>query len=99
MLELGSYEEEGHRKVGRRALEVAAVLITVGPRARIIGEEALACGMPPERVHIFDSKQEAIDLLREILEPGDVVLVKGSRGMRMEEIVSALSVPKDAGGS
>lgn len=95
MLELGSYEEEGHRKVGRRALEVVSVLITVGPRARIIGEEALACGMPAERVHIFDSKQEAIELLKEILEPGDVVLVKGSRGMRMEEIVSALSVPRE----
>ncbi|HDN80721.1 MAG TPA: UDP-N-acetylmuramoyl-tripeptide--D-alanyl-D-alanine ligase, partial [Chloroflexi bacterium] len=96
MLELGDYEEEGHRKVGRRALEVASLLITVGPRARIIGEEALACGMPPENVYIFDSKQEAIRLLKELLEPGDVVLVKGSRGMRMEEVVAAISVAKNS---
>ena len=96
MLELGDYEEEGHRKVGRRALEVASVLITVGPRARIIGEEAISCGMPRDSVHILESNREAIRLLKGLLKPGDVVLVKGSRGMRMEEIVAALSVPKGA---
>ncbi|MCS7285996.1 MAG: UDP-N-acetylmuramoyl-tripeptide--D-alanyl-D-alanine ligase [Anaerolineae bacterium] len=90
MLELGSYEEEGHRKVGRKAVEVASILITVGPRARMIAQEALACGMPPEKVHSFDSREEAVALLLELLEPGDVVLVKGSRGMRMEEIVKAI---------
>lgn len=90
MLELGSYEEEGHRKVGRKAVEVASILITVGPRAKMIAQEALACGMPPERVYSFDSKEEAVALLLELLEPGDVVLVKGSRGMRMEEIVKAI---------
>lgn len=90
MLELGSYEEEGHRKVGRKAVEVASILITVGPRARIIAEEALACGMPPDKVHIFESKEDAVKLLLEIMEPGDVVLVKGSRGMKMEEIVKEI---------
>ncbi len=90
MLELGSYEEEGHRKVGRKAVEVASILITVGPRARIIAQEALSCGMPSDRVHSFESREEAVALLTEILEPGDVVLVKGSRAMRMEEIVKAI---------
>lgn len=90
MLELGSYEEEGHRKVGRKTVEVASILITVGPRAKIIAEEALACGMPPDKVHILDSKEEAVKLLLEILEPGDFVLVKGSRGMKMEEIVKEI---------
>lgn len=90
MLELGSYEEEGHRKVGRKVVEVASILITVGPRARIIAQEAQACGMPPDRIHSFDSKEEAVKLLLEILEPGDVVLVKGSRGMKMEEIVKEI---------
>ncbi|MBC7249270.1 MAG: UDP-N-acetylmuramoyl-tripeptide--D-alanyl-D-alanine ligase [Anaerolineae bacterium] len=93
MLELGSYEEEGHRKVGRRAVDVAAILVAVGPRGRIIGEEALACGMPAERVYFAADNAQASAWLREVVAPGDVVLVKGSRGMRMEEIVTALSAP------
>ena len=93
MLELGSYEVEGHRKVGRRAMDVADLLITVGRLGRLIGEEALRCGMPGDRVYILESNEAAIALLRERLQPGDVVLVKGSRAMRMEEIVNALVVP------
>jgi UDP-N-acetylmuramoyl-tripeptide--D-alanyl-D-alanine ligase len=41
-------------------------------------------------VWVCDSNAEAIEILRRILKPGDVVLVKGSRGLRMEEIVNAL---------
>jgi UDP-N-acetylmuramoyl-tripeptide--D-alanyl-D-alanine ligase len=90
MLELGDLEDEGHRKVARRAIEVVSKLVAVGSRGRIIGEEALACGMPPADVSIVASNQEAVGVLREWMEPGDVVLVKGSRGMEMEEIVQAL---------
>jgi UDP-N-acetylmuramoyl-tripeptide--D-alanyl-D-alanine ligase len=90
MLELGDYEEEGHQKVGMRALEVADMLITVGPRGRIIGEAALRWGMSSEQVHIFEENAEAIALLEEVMMGDDVVLVKGSRAMKMEEIVSAL---------
>jgi UDP-N-acetylmuramoyl-tripeptide--D-alanyl-D-alanine ligase len=89
MLELGSFEEEGHRKVGRRAVEVVEILITVGKRGRIIGQEAINCGM--DKVFIFDEKDEAISFLRRIVSPGDFILIKGSRGMKMEEMVSALS--------
>lgn len=92
MLELGTYEEEGHRKVGRRAMDVAAVLITVGKRGRLIAEEALACGMEPEKVFIKENNEEAIACLREIITPNDIILVKGSRGMKMEEIVTALAI-------
>jgi UDP-N-acetylmuramoyl-tripeptide--D-alanyl-D-alanine ligase len=90
MLELGDYEEEGHQKVGMRALEVADMLITVGPRGRIIGEAALRWGMSPEQVYIFEGNAEAIALLEEAVMGDDVMLVKGSRAMKMEEIVSAL---------
>jgi len=93
MLELGDYEEEGHQKVGMRALEVADILITVGPCGRIIGEAAVRWGMPSERVHIFDKNAEAIALLEETVVSDDVVLVKGSRAMKMEEIVNALVRP------
>ncbi|MDW8067574.1 MAG: UDP-N-acetylmuramoyl-tripeptide--D-alanyl-D-alanine ligase [Anaerolineae bacterium] len=91
MLELGDYEREGHEKVGLRAIEVVDILITVGPRGRMIGETALRWGMPADRVHILEDNQAAIQLLESLVKPGDVILIKGSRAMRMEEIVNALS--------
>ncbi len=91
MLELGGYEVEGHRRVGRRAMDVVSLLITVGERGRLIGQGALEYGMPPERVIQLSSNEEAISLLKEMLREGDVVLIKGSRGMVMEEIVAALA--------
>ncbi|MCX8068851.1 MAG: UDP-N-acetylmuramoyl-tripeptide--D-alanyl-D-alanine ligase [Anaerolineae bacterium] len=91
MLELGDYEREGHEKVGLRAMEVVDILITVGPRGRIIGETARRWGMPADRVYILDDNQAAIRVLETLVQPGDVILVKGSRAMRMEEIVNALS--------
>jgi UDP-N-acetylmuramoyl-tripeptide--D-alanyl-D-alanine ligase len=90
MLELGDYEQEGHEKVGMRALEVVDILITVGNLARVIGETARRWGMPRERVHTLDDNSEAIALLRDTVAEGDVVLVKGSRLLQMEGIVSAL---------
>jgi UDP-N-acetylmuramoyl-tripeptide--D-alanyl-D-alanine ligase len=90
MLELGDYEEEGHQKVGMRVLEVADVLIALGPRGRIIGETALRWGMPPDQVHIFEENAEAIALLEKMVTSDDVILVKGSRAMKMEDIVSKL---------
>ena len=91
MLELGAYECEGHEKVGMRVLEVADVLITVGRLGRIIGETALRWGMSDEQVHIVEENPQAIALLKQMVAGDDVVLIKGSRGMAMEEIVTALS--------
>jgi UDP-N-acetylmuramoyl-tripeptide--D-alanyl-D-alanine ligase len=90
MLELGEYEHEGHEKVGMRALEVADILVAVGPRGRIIGESALRWGMPSDRVYIVEDSAEAVALLEQMVTGRDVILVKGSRVMHMEEIVGAL---------
>jgi UDP-N-acetylmuramoyl-tripeptide--D-alanyl-D-alanine ligase len=95
MLELGDFEEEGHRKVGRRVVDVVSILITVGPRGRIIGQEALACGMAEGDVFMVDDNEQAIAQLRQIVGQDDIMLIKGSRGMKMEEIVAALTVPLD----
>ncbi|MCG3210640.1 MAG: UDP-N-acetylmuramoyl-tripeptide--D-alanyl-D-alanine ligase [Anaerolineae bacterium] len=92
MMELGSFEEEGHRKVGCRAADVVDLLITIGARARWIAEEAAACGLVQSSILQFDTNQAAIDLLKEILEPENLVLVKGSNSQRMVEIVTALTV-------
>lgn len=97
MLELGWYEEEGHRLVGRRAAAVVDRLFTLGPRARLIAEEALAAGMPHDAVVSTEVRRDLVELVRQELKPGDFVLVKGARGMRMEEIVEALRAPGEAG--
>ena len=90
MLELGEYEQEGHERVGFRVIEVADVLITVGHRGQIIGQTAVRWGMPQSDVHTLGNNADAIALLERIVDGDDVILVKGSREMRMEEIVDAL---------
>jgi len=90
MLELGQAERQGHRVVGRRAADVADIIITVGSRARTIGAEALALGVPSNRVLMVDDAPAAVPLLQTLIATGDVVLVKGSLGMRMDRIVTAL---------
>ncbi|MEI7644031.1 MAG: UDP-N-acetylmuramoyl-tripeptide--D-alanyl-D-alanine ligase [Chloroflexales bacterium] len=90
MLELGMAEEEGHRQVGQRAAEVAQLLITIGRRARWIAEAAQMAGMPADQVMTFDTSAEAASATRPLLQPGDHVLVKASRGMELEHVVAAL---------
>lgn len=90
MLELGSYEEKGHRLVGRRAAEIVDKLVTVGPRSRIIAEEAQALGMDEADLFAVESNQEAVKVLQHLIASGDLILIKGSRGMKMEEIVAKL---------
>ena len=90
MLELGAVEEEGHRLVGARVAEVAQQLVAVGRRARWVAEEAGEHGLPAEHIRRVDTPGEATAILRELIAPGDYVLVKGSRGMEMETIVAAL---------
>lgn len=90
MLELGPYEEEGHQKVGIRAAEVAAELVTIGERGRMIADSAHKAGLSSRHIHSFETIQEVVDYLKPSLGKGDVVLVKGSHGMRMDRITSAL---------
>ncbi len=91
MLELGAYEEDGHRKVGCRAASVVDMLIAVGTRARWIAEEAIACGLSCKHAHVVDDSDAVIEMLRPQLQSGDVVLVKGSRALKLEEVVTSLS--------
>ena len=90
MLELGRYERQGHTLVGVRAAEVASELVTVGERAKWIASSAANAGLAPNMIREFDTSQQSIDFLNKHLTSKDVVLVKGSRGMQMEIIVSAL---------
>lgn len=88
MLELGSREEEAHREVAERAAEVCQMLISVGRLAARIADHCERQGIP---VYRFADRAGVADLLKQEMEAGDVVLVKGSRGIQLEEVVSALT--------
>lgn len=92
MLELGDQEEAAHREVGCRAALVAQLIVCVGERAGWIAEEARACGAPAGAVAHFATKAEAIAFLRGRIREKCVILIKGSRGMEMEEVVARLQV-------
>ena len=90
MLELGRYSVAEHAHIGHIAKQTVDVLVTVGPRAKAIGEAALADGMRESNVHHFGTSMEAAPYVENIIESKDVVLVKGSQGVRMEKIVRPL---------
>jgi UDP-N-acetylmuramoyl-tripeptide--D-alanyl-D-alanine ligase len=92
MLELGSFEEEGHRKVGGRAAAVVDLLIVIGRRAKWIAAEARACGLDPTAILEMENNQAAITYLEKSLQAEDIALIKGSNSQRLDEIVSALTV-------
>ena len=94
MLELGAAAEEAHRRIGRRVAELGfAALVTYGPQARWMHEEAEAAGCI---AHHAETHAEAAEILKSLLVDGDTVLFKGSRGMKMEEIIGRLT-GKEAG--
>ena len=90
MLELGSEEEPGHRRVGIRAAAVVDVLIVYGPRSATTAREAARAGLAAERVFEAPTHAAIVDLLRSELRPGDDVLVKGSLAMGMSAIVRGI---------
>ncbi|MCX6078754.1 MAG: UDP-N-acetylmuramoyl-tripeptide--D-alanyl-D-alanine ligase [Chloroflexi bacterium] len=92
MLELGQYEREGHEKVGLRAAQVADVLVTMGQRAHMIAKAAHKGGLDKYSILEYEDVAEVVDWLKRNLTADDVVLVKGSRGLRMERIIAALEV-------
>ena len=94
MLELGRYEWQGHEMVGRRAAEIVDQLVTLGERGRMIAAAACRVGFSPDKVTELNDSEQAINYLMENLQSNDVVLVKGSRGMRMDRIVAALEAQR-----
>ena len=65
-------------------------LLTIGPRAGIIADEAARAGLPREDIAEYARKEEVIAALRADLREGDAVLIKGSRGLALEDVVAAL---------
>jgi UDP-N-acetylmuramoyl-tripeptide--D-alanyl-D-alanine ligase len=90
MLELGPYEWRGHEMVGVRAAEVVDELVTVGRLGRMIAAAACRAGLSRSLVTELEDSDEAIEYLQTRLQASDVVLIKGSHGMRMDRITAAL---------
>ncbi|HRH25808.1 MAG TPA: UDP-N-acetylmuramoyl-tripeptide--D-alanyl-D-alanine ligase [Parcubacteria group bacterium] len=90
MLELGRYTVDEHKKMGERASKSATILVTVGIRSRYAAEAALSGGMSESKVFQFDDSLEAGMFMKDLIKSGDVILIKGSQGTRMEKCVEEL---------
>jgi UDP-N-acetylmuramoyl-tripeptide--D-alanyl-D-alanine ligase len=91
MLELGKGAVSGHRDVGTAAAATSDLLVVVGPGAHLIAVGAKDAGLDPSRILEVRDRDAALDALRKRLQPGDVVLVKASRGVELEQLVDALA--------
>jgi UDP-N-acetylmuramoyl-tripeptide--D-alanyl-D-alanine ligase len=90
MLELGPAGAEEHRKIGRTAARLGVhAVIALGSLSKHILEGAAEAGMPQENLFSAASHEQAAELLRSQSQNGDAVLIKGSRGMKMEKILEA----------
>lgn len=89
MLELGVCTQAEHYKVGRIAAEKADVLFAYGPNSERMLYGAMTGGMPQTKAKAFADREQLVSELKYMAKPGDVLLFKGSRGMRMELILEA----------
>src|SRR6266853_1987951 len=86
MLELGEESERGHREVGETAASLKIdKLIAIGEVAAAIADGARQAGL--QSTAVVKSTSEAADLLSQMVQPGDLVLIKGSRAARTEEVI------------
>lgn len=92
MMELGEASEEAHTRVGEGLARLSPdLLVAVGEGGARIASGATGAGLAPGNIARRGTNEEALELLREARRPGDVILVKGSRGMAMESIVRGLT--------
>jgi len=90
MLEIGRYAPEAHQRVGRKAAEATNMLFTIGERSKFAAQGAREKGMPKNKISEFYTSKEAGKPLQEIIQEGDIILIKGSRSMKMEEVVKEI---------
>src|SRR3989338_3339060 len=96
MLELGRFSVQEHKEIGSYAASQTDILITVGPRGRDFALGARQAGMQKENVIECNDAETAARILLECIIPADIVLIKGSQGVRMERTVEALMAqPKE----
>ena len=89
MLELGTYSMEAHRMIGNKVGHLVHLLICVGEKAQLIADSA-STNMAKDQILTFHTSDEARMKVQELLREGDLVLVKGSQGIRMEKVVEEI---------
>ena len=87
MLELGVCTQAEHYRVGRIAAEKAELILAYGPNSSRIINGAITGGVPDAKAKAFEDRNEIVTAMKRMVKPGDVILVKGSRGMHMELIL------------
>jgi len=94
MMELGKHTEEAHYDIGKIAKENCSVLYVVGPRAQSIKKGALDAGMDEGSILEFTNSYEAADHIKDFINKGDLILIKGSQIMRMERVTEVVLLDK-----
>jgi UDP-N-acetylmuramoyl-tripeptide--D-alanyl-D-alanine ligase len=99
MLELGKDAAQMHREIGWKTADSGVdVVVALGPLAKNIAEGAVEGGLAREMVFHFASASDAGIFLQERIKSGDVILIKGSQGMRMERVVKELMAEPERAG-
>jgi UDP-N-acetylmuramyl pentapeptide synthase len=97
MLELGQFSVREHERMGEVAAGTVDMLVTIGVRARGMARGALNFGLDEANIFQYDDAQTAARELQEMIHPGDMILVKGSQGTRLEKVVEELMLhPEEA---
>lgn len=99
MLELGGETEKSHKGIGRKFLEIKGdVFFAVGSRMKFVVSEFEHNGFKKENIFSFDNPVDAGKKLQDVMREGDLILVKGSQGMRMEKVIEEIMAePQKAG--
>lgn len=98
MLELGQFSVQEHKAIGAYVFGKTDMLVTVGVRSRDTALGALEAGLGASCILQFDDSRQAGKAIEVLIKPGDVILVKGSQGIRMERSVEEIMAhPEDKG--
>jgi UDP-N-acetylmuramoyl-tripeptide--D-alanyl-D-alanine ligase len=99
MLELGANTEPGHRSVAKKFLDIRGdIFFAVGERMKLAADELMKHNFNQDNLYVFPDPITAGKKLQEIMHPDDLILIKGSQGMRMEKVVEeVMEQPQKAG--
>jgi len=98
MMELGQHTVAAHRLAGSQAAQACHLLVTVGVRAKLMVEAAERRRLGKRKVFSFLTADEAKLKVQELIEPGDVILVKGSQSVRLERLVEEIMAEPERAG-
>ena len=91
MLELGDYSLKIHRKVGKEIVDNKIdILITVGEYSKEIATEAIKNGFNKNNIYSFEKQEDTYDLLNKLLQEDDIILLKGSNGIKLKKVVEEI---------